>query len=147
MYVYGFRLLGEDTSTAAIQVDNISTTNVSAQIVSQSKKAIEALTGLADNWNGNGGKAPTAKAISTAKALVEHLTPHLKDIPFFYPAPRGGIVAEMGADGDRLTIILENDFLLGVSFVAGGHEMKEFQGLTDEAVTWVNSRLGALNRP
>ena len=143
VYVYGLRLLGEDISTATIEIDN----NMSAQIANQSKKAIEALTGLADNWNGNGGKAPTAEAISTAKALVERLTPHLKDTPFFYPAPKGGIVAEMGADGDRLTIILENDFLLGVSFVAGEHEMKEFQGLTNEAVTWVNSRLGALNRP
>jgi len=53
----------------------------------------------------------------------------------------------MRAGGDRLTIILESDFLLGVSFVAGEHEMKEFQGLTEEAVIWVNSRLGALNRP
>jgi len=53
-------------------------------------------------------------------------------------------VAEMSAGGDRLTIILERDFLLGVSFVAGEHEMKEFdtsQGLTDEAVAWMNSRL------
>lgn len=119
--------------------------DVSVQIANQSKKAIETLTALTDNWNGNGGKAPTADAISTAKALVERLTPRLKEIPFFYPAPRGGIVAEMGAKGDRLTIILENDSLLGVSFVAGGHEMKEFQGLTDEAVTWVSSRLDALS--
>jgi hypothetical protein len=145
--VYVIYFLGEGASTATIQLYNNSTKNVSDQIVDQSKKAIEALTGLADNWNGNGGKAPTAEAISTAKALVERLTPHLKDIPLFYPAPKGGIVAEMRAEGDRLTIILENDFLLGVSFVAGGHEMKEFQGLTDEAVTWVNSRLCALNRP
>jgi hypothetical protein len=123
---------------------------VSTQIADESKKAIEALTGLADNWNGNGGRAPTAEAISAAKALVERLTPHLKDIPFFYPAPKGGIVAEIVAGGDRLTIILESDFLLGVTFVAGGHEMKEFdtiRGLTDEAIAWVNSRLGTLNRP
>jgi hypothetical protein len=123
---------------------------LSTQIADKSKKAIEALTGLADNWNGNGGRAPTADAISAAKTLVDRLTPHLKDIPFFYPTPNGGIVAEMSAGADRLTIILESDFLLGVSFVAGGHEMKEFdtiRGLTDEAVAWVNSRLGALNRP
>ena len=141
VYVYGLRVVGGDTSTATIQLVNNNTIKMSAQI------AIDALTGLADNWNGNGGKAPTAEAISTAKALVERLTPQLKDIPFFYPAPRGGIVAEMRAGGDRLTIILESDFLLGVSFVAGEHEMKEFQGLTEEAVIWVNSRLGALNRP
>jgi hypothetical protein len=127
LWVHGLRLLGEDTSTA--QADG-NRTKLSTQIADESKKAIEALTGLADNWNGNGGRAPTAEAISAAKALVERLSPHLKDIPFFYPAPKGGIVAEMGAGGDRLTIILESDFLLGVSFVAGAHEMKEFDTTT-----------------
>ncbi len=149
LFVHGLRLLGEDTSTATARAAGNSK-KVSTQIADESKKAIEALTGLADNWNGNGGRAPTAEAISAAKALVERLTPHLKDIPFFYPAPKGGIVAEIVAGGDRLTIILESDFLLGVSFVAGGHEMKEFdtiRGLTDEAIAWVNSRLGTLNRP
>jgi hypothetical protein len=150
VYVYKLRLLGEETSTALTQATaNTQKMAYSDRLADESKKAIEALAELADNWNGIGGRASTAEAISAAKALVERLTPHLSDIPFFYPAAKGGIVAEMSAGDDRLTIILESNFLLGVSFVAGGHEMKEFntiRGLTDEAVDWVNSRLAALNR-
>jgi hypothetical protein len=149
-YMYELRLLDEDTSSAITQAAGYTQNKASnGKIADESKKALEALTVLADNWNGNGGRAPTAEAISAAKALVERLAPHLKEIPFFYPAAKGGIVAEVSAGVDRLTIILESDFLLGVSFVAGGHEMKEFdttQGLTDKAVAWVNSRLAALNR-
>lgn len=134
-------------SQSASAISAIGSTLRKNRIVSESKKALDTLTDLPDNWNFSLGKTPRGAEIAATKSLLERLAPHLTVTPFFYPAPEGGIVTEFGNGANRLTIILESDFLLGVSFAQGDHATQEFdisQGITEDAVTWLTARLDEL---
>jgi hypothetical protein len=123
---------------------------VSDRIAAQSKTALDALSTLPDNWNGTGGSAPTSIAIEVGKKMIDRLAPHFSVAPFFYPAPKGGIITETRTNEDRLTIIIEDDLLLGVAFIDGNHEIKEFvirQIVAEDAIDWLASRLDAINHP
>jgi hypothetical protein len=106
---------------------------------------------LPENWNAEGGKPVSPQVAEIATLIISQIAPRLREPPFLYPTPQGGAILEVQFAGDRLSIIIENDFILGVAFVDEQHYSREFKipasgEVGDEAITWLWQQLGRLGQ-
>jgi hypothetical protein len=124
-----------------------STSEIEASVAS----VLANLKALPEDWNAEGGKPMKLRAAEVATTIVSEVAPQLREPPFIYPTQQGGAVLEVQSASDRITIIIDDDFVVGVAFVDDHHYSSEFPISRDgkvgnDAMIWLRRQLRAMGQ-
>lgn len=110
------RLISAVTTELLVLGDSLRSTRRTAAVdwLDEVLEVIERLQNLPDDWNSHGACPLQTSSAQDAWEILTIAAGLAAPKPFIYPSPEGGAVLEFSKGGKRLSLILEEELIVGL---------------------------------